>query len=283
MKNYYYDLTIVLPTLGRKGEVEAMLNSIYNSDINEHYKIEILVIDQNFSSLLDDIITKYRSLEYPIVHYKVSFRGLSKAKNYGVSRANGKYVCFVDDDAEFQDGTINVAFEELERCKIDVISGRCIDREGNDSVQKFSRNETILSLNDFEGKFVESTMFFKTELCLKYPYDEEMGVGCFYGAEEGYDLVYRMLNDGVIIKYNPHIKFYHPQTVMNKSSEKMVRRAFTYRCGYGHLCRKYKLRKKYYTRISKLIVYLTILPFYKPREFKFYMADLLGSVVGYYL
>lgn len=283
MNECLYDLTIVLPTLGRKNEVDAMLRSIYNSSIDKRYKVEILIIDQNFSTLLDDVVEKYALLGCQITHYKVSFRGLSKAKNFGTAHAKGEYICFVDDDAEFQKDIVDIALQELESENIDIISGRCVDRDGVDSVQKFSDKESILSLDSFEGKFIESTMFFKTELCRNYPYDEDLGVGCFYGAEEGYDLVYRMLNDGVVIKYNPNIKFYHPQTVLDKSSYKMVRRAFTYRCGFGYLCKKHKLKKKFYKRLTKLIAYLLILPFYKPREFRFYLADFLGTIVGYYL
>lgn len=278
-----YLLTIVIPTLGRIKEVDALLSSIYAFPVYDNVTAEIILVDQNFSNVLDDVVNKYIDKSFPIRHYKVSFRGLSKAKNFGTFHASGKYICFIDDDAEFQEDIINVALKELESGKIDIISGRCVDREGKDSVQKFSNEEAILTLDNFEGKFIESTMFFKTELCRKHLYDELMGVGCFYGAEEGYDLLYRMLKDGIRIKYNPNLKFYHPQTVVDKSSEGMVRRAFTYRCGYGYLCRKNKFRKKYYVRIAKLLVYLIVLPFYKPREFKFYLADFLGSLVGYTL
>lgn len=276
-------LTIAIPTLGRIEEVDALLSSIYAFPVNENVTAEIILVDQNFSNVLDKIVDKYSNKRFPIRHYKVSFRGLSKAKNFGTIHASGKYICFIDDDAEFQEGIIDIALNELESGKIDIISGRCVDRDGNDSVQKFSNNESVLTLDNFEGKFIESSMFFKTELCRKYLYDEKMGVGCFYGAEEGYDLLYRMLKDGIHIKYNPKIKFYHPQTVVDKLSESMIRRAFTYRCGYGYLCKKNKFRKKYYVRIAKLLAYLIVLPLYKPREFKFYLADFLGSVVGYTL
>lgn len=274
-------LTIVIPTLGRIKEVDALLASLYAFPIERNFTAEIIIVDQNFSDALDEIVCKYSKKSFPINHYKVSFRGLSKAKNFGITHAKGKYICFLDDDAEFQEDVLSIALSELESGKIDVISGRCVDREGKDSVQRFSNQEAILTLDSFEGKFIESTMFFKTELCKKYFYDEQMGVGCFYGAEEGYDLIYRMLKDEVSIKFNPKIKFYHPQTVLDKSSEVMIRRAFSYRCGYGHLCKKHKFRKKYCIRIVKLLAYLMILPFYKPREFKFYLADFLGSVVGY--
>lgn len=278
-----FDLTIVLPTLGRLKEVEAMLGSIYKFDVDPMLKIEIIVVDQNFSDLLDELVVRYSQQKYPILHHKVSFRGLSKAKNYGAKHARGKYICFVDDDAEFLEGTINMAIKLLETNKYDIVSGRCIDREGNNSVINFENKSSELSLNCFENRFVESTMFFRKEICDRYSYDDNMGIGAFYGAEEGYDLVYRMLCDNVRIHFEPSICFYHPQTVTSYVGDSTVRRAFTYRTGYGHLCKKHGFRKKYWSRLIKVCLYIPYLLCFKPKNARYYFAELLGLLVGKYL
>ena len=279
-EKYLYDLSIVLPTLGRSNEVDAMLESIYRYD-NSRYNIEIIVVDQNYSNLLDVIISKYSSKKYPLSHVKVPFRGLSKAKNFGAQKARGKYICFIDDDAEFLEGAIDLALSELSNNNIDIISGRCVDRCGVDSVVSFSDEESFLTLDDFEGKFVESTMFFKTNLTKKYSYDENMGVGAFYGSQEGYDIVYRMLRDGVIIKFNPSLKFYHPQTITDHTSCSSIKRSFNYRCGYGYLCRKHGFQIRFWSRFIKVLFYILVLPFFRPRDIRFYVAEELGNLVGW--
>ena len=148
-----YTLTIVLPTLGRTTEVDAMLESIFSYAIDDSIGIEIIIVDQNYSNLLDDIVEKYSNKKYPISHHKVSFRGLSKAKNYGVHHSRGKYVCCIDDDAEFTEGLINRAIRRLECEDMDIISGRCIDREGNNSVLPFKNEESVLTIDAFENRF----------------------------------------------------------------------------------------------------------------------------------
>lgn len=275
-----YDLTIVLPTLGRKDEVEAMLDSIYKYVYPTSISFEIIVVDQNFSDLLDSVVKKYCNLGFMITHHKVSFRGLSKAKNYGAKLAKGKYVCFIDDDAEFLPNTIKLAFSELKNESLGAVSGRCVDRNDIDSVVKFSDKDSFLTIKDFEGKFVESTMFFKRTLTEKYQYDENMGVGAFYGSQEGFDIVYRMLSEGVNIKFISNLKFYHPQTVLCHESTAAVRRSFNYRCGYGYLCKKHNFNFRFYSRLIKVILYTLVLVFYRPRRVKFYFAEILGSLVG---
>mgnify|MGYP002624719616 CR=1 FL=1 len=217
------------------------------------------------------------------MHWSEKSGVLYKAKNFATDKAEGKVFCFVDDDAEFLENTVEIAMRQMESKNIDAIAGRCIDRNGHDSVQKFFNEEAILTLKDFEGKFIESTMFFKRDVFVKYMFDNEMGVGCFYGSEEGYDLVYRMLLENVIIKYCPDLKFYHPQKITEHADLREVRRAYSYRCGFGYLCRKHKFYLKFLSRCIKVSAYLCILPLYKRSSIKYYRADLLGSLVGFYL
>lgn len=277
------ELSIVLPTLGRTSEVDAMLESIKKYVATSSISFEIIVVDQNFSDLLDDIVEKYRTLGFEVIHHKVAFRGLSKAKNCGAKLAKGKYVCFIDDDAEFLEGTVERALNKLEEGEYDIVSGRCVDRDGNDSVIKFKHKEQMLTLSAFENRYVESTMFFKRDICDCYHYDENMGVGAFYGAEEGYDLVYRMLHDDVKILFDPEIKFYHPQTILSHEGDAAVRRVFTYRCGFGYLCKKHRLNKKYWKRLISVQVYLPYLLLFNRKNIKYYFSEMLGLLVGRYL
>lgn len=276
-------LSIVLPTLGRVNEVDAMLESIHKYVASTSISFEVIVVDQNFSDILDNVVQKYKELGFDISHHKVSFRGLSKAKNYGAKKARGKYVCNIDDDAEFLEGTVERAIKRLEEGEFDIVSGRCIDREGNDSTLKFEHKEQMLSLTCFENRFIESTMFFKREICERFQYDENMGLGAFYGAEEGYDLVYRMLHEGVKILFDPEIKFYHPQNFVSRSQPGIARKTFSYKVGFGYLCKKHRLRKKYWKRLVSVMCYIPYLAVVRPKDVKFYFGELLGMVVGKYL
>ena len=132
-------LSIVIPTLGRASEVRELLKSIELSKI-ENLSFEIVIVDQNFSNLLDPIVREFTQKGFLIKHFKVDFRGLSKAKNFGLKCAVGKYICFPDDDALFASNTITNAVGLLENNMYHVVCGKCIDVNGVDSVKKFSKS-----------------------------------------------------------------------------------------------------------------------------------------------
>ena len=272
-------LSIVIPTLGRKTEVDALLKSIECTDIPVSY--EIIVVDQNPAGFLDDICNAY-SARLPLTQYTVTFKGASKARNFGAQKASGSIVCFPDDDAEFLPDTVKTALSAMEESEAECVFGKAISKDtGEDSILKFQQAEKYLSLTDFEGAFVEFTMFVKTELLREFPYDEELGVGTIHGAEEAYDLVYRMLQAGKKIYYTPKIKFYHPAKVIARESPAEIRRAFYYSCGLGYLCRKHGFKKKYRNRMLKLTLGMPVIAVFKRKELKYFQAQKMGLKLGY--
>lgn len=246
-----YLVSIIIPTCGRLEELEKMLESIRK----QYYKnIEVIIIDQNFSSLLDELILNY-SRHYTIIHEKVSFRALSKAKNYGANIAKGEILCFTDDDASMFDDTIINATKLIDEKKLDGIFGKTVDEEGRNSLGVFENNECFLNESNYWGRCIEPATFFKKDVFDKFGFDETLGVGMFHGAYEGIDLVYRMVRKGISIYYCPNILFYHPQKNNGEYINYDLKRVFTYACGFGKLCMKHpKYKKKYYKRIIKLCI-----------------------------
>lgn len=278
-KEYSVELSIIIPTIGRKKELRNLFDSILFTDINVSY--EVIVVDQNENHLIDEVCENYKK-RLPITQYTVQFKGLSRAKNYGVTKANGKIVCFPDDDAEFCKETVSKALYTLRKKKADCVFGKTIDKETRkDTVIKYQPYAKFLSINDFEGAFIEATMFAYVELLIKYPFDENMGAGTICGAEEGYDLVYRLLLDKKVIYYEPTIIYYHPNQIGKRVSEKEIKRAFYYSCGFGHLCKKHKFVKKYKRRVTKLLFGIPIIAIIRRKELKYFMAQWMGLRLGY--
>lgn len=274
------DLSIIIPTLGRSNQVESLIKSI-NQLEETRWTYEIIVVDQNNSSLLDDIIIRFSS-NLNIVHSKVDFKGLSRAKNYGAKLAIGKWICFPDDDCEFHYDTVSRVIKIIELNNPDVIFGKCVDREGIDSVKIFSQNGKILSLKNFKDSFIEATTFIKNTAFQKCQFDENMGVGSFFGSEEGYDWLYRMLKMNKFkIFYSPTIVFYHPQVVLDKGTLVSLKRVYNYRLGTAFLCVKHEL---YFKLISRIFIctcgavgYLFLL---KKDKATYYLLEVMALLVG---
>ena len=83
-----------------------------------------------------------------------------------------------------------------------------------------------------------------------------------FGAEEGFDWVYRLLTTSKHkIYYTPKIKFYHPQVILDKGDLTSLNRVFKYRCGTAYLCVKHGFNFTYYKRLilTKIATFLFLL------------------------
>lgn len=88
-------ISVIVPVYN----VEKYLEKCVHSIINQTYKnLEIILVDDgspdNSGALCDDLA----KLDDRIVVYHKENGGLSDARNYGVSKANGSYIGFVDSD-----------------------------------------------------------------------------------------------------------------------------------------------------------------------------------------
>ena len=272
-------LSIIIPTINRKNELEALLTSIHN--YVKSISFEVIIIDQNSLGFLDDVIIKFKD-KFEIYHYLADFKGLSKAKNYGVKIAKGKYLSFPDDDCIIFSDTYKKAFEILIHENFDIVFGRCIDSNGEDSVLKFKKKSYKLNKHNILGGFVEATGVIHKRIFEKgFYFDEKMGAGCFHGAEEGYDWLYRIFTESdVEAYYCPSIIYYHPQVLFDKGSPHAIKRAFTYSCGNAYLCKKHKFFLRYFKRITLVVFSLPVYLLINKRKAKYYFSELLGLLSG---
>ncbi len=269
-------ISIIIPTIGRPVQLDALLGSICRSGYTAY---EIIIVDQDPTGAADEAIDGYKN-RLPIRHIKVRFRGAARARNYGAQFAKGQYLFFPDDDSELYPETLDTAMTALRDAGSDVLFGKCVDRALADSVGIFSKESGYLSLNRHEGMFIEATMFIKKEIFSKFPFDESFGVGTYYGSEEAYDLVLRMLYEKVHMFYTPEVKIYHPRKVIDHADSLEIQRVLSYRRGFAHLCVKHRMYKKYGMRLLKVILYVPYTVVFAPRKTHYYLSELMGLLTG---
>ena len=272
-------LSIVIPTINRKKELEKLLDSINHFVLNIVF--EVIIIDQNSVGFLDDIIDKFKN-ELNISHHLVDFKGLSKAKNYGAKVAKGEYISFPDDDCDIFPDTYSKALAILKSLEVDIVFGRCIDSNGNDSVLNFKKTSYLLNKKNMLGGFVEATgLIHKGVFENNFYFDEKMGAGCFHGAEEGYDWLYRILTKTKLkVYYCKDVIYYHPQVVLDKSSSQAIKRVFTYSCGKAYLYKKHKFYYKYFKRLTLVALSIPFYLIFNKKKVRYYISELLGLMAG---
>ncbi len=239
-------ISIIIPTLGRKTELDCLLESIVAQNYSN---IEVIVVDQNHDDSLDYIIGKYKN-KLKIFHEKVNFKGAAKARNYGFQKASGEIINFPDDDAVMAPDILHFVdnfFEHDNDYK--AIFGMVQDKDNSKSIQHFKKKNTRVKLCNLYQTTIETSMFIKKETFQEIGmYDEKFGIGTYFGAEEGADLVSRLLYRKTKMMYVAKPFFYHP----NKRDYTLLDRAYNFGLGFGALVYKHI---KVYKRIYPMVFY----------------------------
>lgn len=90
------DLSIIIPVYGTEKYLRKCLDSIIN---NIPDRTEVIIINDGTKDNSEEIILEYLEKYKDIItYYKKENGGLSHTKNYGLERAKGKYLTFVDSD-----------------------------------------------------------------------------------------------------------------------------------------------------------------------------------------
>ncbi|MFD0777178.1 glycosyltransferase family 2 protein [Flavobacterium myungsuense] len=111
-------VSVIVTTYNRDEFIERTLISIDN----QTYKnIEIIVVDDGSKiNYAEKICNKFNNCKY----YFKNNGGLASARNYGIKKAKGIYIAFLDDDDLFLPHKIEVQVAILLQKKIYIVSIR---------------------------------------------------------------------------------------------------------------------------------------------------------------
>lgn len=220
--------SLIMATYGRKEEVGYFLESILNRQ-NKDISLEVIIVDQNKKIDLEPIMNKYND-KIDIKHIKSNIIGLSKNRNIGIKESTGQIIAFPDDDCEYLPKTLDEVYNAFSRNNCDLVMGRIIERDGSDSLRYWSKEECLISKNNFYTKCSSVTLFLKrdkSEIML----NEKLGVGEYFGSCEDADLIYRNSKKGMKINYVPNVQIYHPHYDSNNNMS--LEKIKSYGLGFG--------------------------------------------------
>lgn len=86
--------SIVVPTFNRPDEVEELLKSVEQQQFTN---FEIIFVDGSPTEMLHPVIELYKQ-KFKVQYFHEKKLKASPSRNYGVNKANGKYIVFVDSD-----------------------------------------------------------------------------------------------------------------------------------------------------------------------------------------
>ena len=118
MSNYGNELiSIIVPVYN----VEQYLEKCVNSIINQTYKnLEIILVDDGATDTSGKMCDELAKIDSRIKVYHKENGGLSDARNYGVERATGEYIGFVDSDDYIDSEMYEKLYEAIKKENTDV-------------------------------------------------------------------------------------------------------------------------------------------------------------------
>jgi len=102
-------VSIIIPTINRRGKLKNCLESISNNDYGNY---EIIVIDNGSSYDIDKLFIEINIAPNKLIK-NFKNEGLAKARNQGIAIASGQYLLFIDDDNVIDNQMINHLVNKL--------------------------------------------------------------------------------------------------------------------------------------------------------------------------
>jgi glycosyltransferase involved in cell wall biosynthesis len=271
--------SLVVCTRGRREEVGELMESL----LRQHGpSFEVIIVDQNADDRLVGLLAPYLA-SLRLRHVRMNACGASRARNAGLDLATGDLIAFPDDDCVYLDGYL----ETVERVFHDDPSLGCVTGHPTtlDVVvgQESLAGAYDLGPFDVQDRCQEFTVIIRRDVLDGRRFNALLGVGAgtLWGADEGPDLLIRLMRAGCRVRYFPGLLVRHPDKVLIVSRSTLAR-ALSYARGRGCLFRLHGYPSK--VVLDVLLrpavgcgLYLVTL---RPRRSAYYFAVLAGRLRG---
>lgn len=229
--------SLIVATIGRPIELERLLDSLCQETVIE---MEVIVVSQapaDVRQAVREVVERYRNI-LKIEYVVDDRRGLSRARNLGLSRATMDIVAFPDDDCWYSGTVLSTVLQKFEA---DDSLGIAVGPYSEPGVENpaFPRGLIRLSVSNFIGKTSSVGLFFRRSRLggVTLLFDETIGAGTKLPVGEETDLMMRLLMQGVKAEYDQSILVYHKierLKIVSIETAVLHRKAFWYVIGKNY-------------------------------------------------
>lgn len=111
-------VSIIVPSYNEEKFISRCLDSILNQNFKEY---EVLCIDDGSTDNTFNILLEYSKKDSRIIPLKNPKKGVSSARNFGISISHGKYISFIDSDDFVQPQMLEFLFNTIEKNSSDFV------------------------------------------------------------------------------------------------------------------------------------------------------------------
>ena len=117
MKNKYF-VSIIVPVYNMQNCIRVCLDSILSQSYDNY---EVIIIDDGSSDGTRNEIEYFLEIDKRFKYFYIENMGVSAARNVGIERTQGDYICFVDPDDYLHPYYIEKLLDALVRNSCDVV------------------------------------------------------------------------------------------------------------------------------------------------------------------
>jgi glycosyltransferase involved in cell wall biosynthesis len=234
--------SLIVCTVDRTTPLERLLRSLA---VQTDRNFEVVLVDQNQDDRLQALIESFGRV-MPIVHVKAA-RGLSLARNKGLSVARGELIAFPDDDCHYPNSLIERVRKRFASASdVDILTGRTTDTSGNESLSSFLEQDSEIDRWNVWKCANSNTVFVRrTAIAAGLRFNEELGVGASSPFQSGEETAFLLdaMEKGSRGRFCRDIVVYHDQV-----GETDALRARKYARGFGRVLALYDYPRAYLAR-----------------------------------
>lgn len=255
-------VSVIVPVYQVEKYLERCIDSILNQS---YHNLEILLIDDGSKDKSGVICDAYACRDSRIQVYHKKNGGLSDARNYGIDRAKGEYLAFIDSDDFISYDFIQVLLEisikyqsDITVCDFERVSGDVLSGLESDGIKVYTKAEALAEICKNTGRHVLMTVawnkLYKKELFegIRYP------VGKLHEDEA---TTYRLIDrtDRVVVSEKKMYGYYMSTSSIMRSDYNKRRLdiigILLDRIRFFHERAQYQLEKEVKNQLSYTLIY----------------------------
>ncbi len=114
--NQRFNFSIIVPTYNSEKYIETIIKDFINFNLID---IELIIVDDGSTDKTKDICLK--NINDNIHYYYKCNGGPSSARNYGLTKASGEYIAFIDSDDKIKFDKLYKNFKYMQQKKLDLL------------------------------------------------------------------------------------------------------------------------------------------------------------------
>ena len=153
-------VSIIIPVYN----VELLIKDCLESVLNQTYKnIEIILIDDGSKDKSGLICDEYAKKDDRIIVIHKNNEGVSVARNIGIDKSKGDYICFIDSDDYISKYMVEHMLKKIEEEDSDIVVCNFVEEKNNKIIKKYYVDKDMI---DTKKNFMRYIAFKCTWQCM---------------------------------------------------------------------------------------------------------------------